>query len=260
MKLLRIAAATLAAFVLAIASSAAQAQQNQFTILSGGLPTGKCVYTFDKAKDGYKIASRFQSRIAPRAVQGPAAEGEEGAMKMIVEVQQIHNFKIDGNFQYLGSSVQDSVTQMTNGFSFNKQRTLLTISHVQAGAAESMPQMPIQHDPILLPEFDASPYQALLLMATNHPPADGLYFLIVPSNIPHHGPLNGQARWTRAADTSGTLDGKPVVVHHFSLPFGEKNDYEIYADPDNTLLQVDVKDLKSSYVRNGFVLDKQDKK
>lgn len=231
------------------------AQQNNFTILTNGTPTGKCYYTFDKAKDGYKVVSHYQSRISPHSITVSGESGDEGASKVVAELQQIHSFKLDGSYQFLGSAIQDMIAQMNIGYSPNKQRTLLTISKVQGGAAESMPQMPLQHDLIVLPDFDASAIQALVLMAVNHPPTDGLFFLIVPPDSPRGGPLNGQARWSRGSDTAGTLDGKPVTVHHFSLPYGDNN-YEIYADPDNTLLQVDVKTLHASYVRNGFVLAK----
>jgi hypothetical protein len=246
MKLVTLAAA------LVLALTGAAHAQNTFVIRGAkGGDIGKCVYTFDKTKDGYKVTSRFQATV-PTQVR--ANEDPDGAAKVISEVQQNHAYKLDAAYLYAGGTIQDMTTQMTNGFSPNKQRTQMTLSHVQAGIQGQSSQLPLQPAYMLLSNYDCSALQSLLYMATTHPTADGQYYLIVPpaSGRPGGGPQTVQAHWLAQPDASGTLAGKPVTVHHYLISFG-KIDYNLYADETNTLLEADVTKL-GNMIRAGFVL------
>jgi len=242
---------TLTAALFLAATGAAQAQ-NTFTIQSKGAPVGKCVYSFDKTKDGFKVSSRYQARVAS---QFQTTDSLSQSGQTVTDVQQTHSYKLDANYAYTGGSITDSTNQVTLGYSPNKQHTEMLLTMLQVGIQGPSKDLPLMPAYLVAPGFDASALQSLLYMATSHPAADSLYFLIVPQDV-KKGPMSGQIRWQALADTTGTLDGKTITVHHFGFTYG-KPTYDIYADETNKLMQADVSAVKASMVRNGFVLTAQ---
>jgi hypothetical protein len=54
-------------------------------------------------------------------------------------------------------------------------------------------------------------------------------------------------------DEQGTLDGKPVTVHHLIATIAGAST-DLFSGPDNQLLQAELPDAGFALVRNGFVL------
>ena len=54
-------------------------------------------------------------------------------------------------------------------------------------------------------------------------------------------------------DEQGTLDGKPVTVHHIIATIAG-NTTDLFASPENQLLQAELPQQGFALVRNGFVL------
>ncbi|MDR3734954.1 MAG: hypothetical protein P4L10_05375 [Acidobacteriaceae bacterium] len=241
---------SLAAALLLTASAAAHAQ-NTFNIVSNGSPAGKCVYSFDKAKDGFKVNSRYQVRTVS---QFKDADPSDPIARMGSSIQQSHSYKLDAAYAYTGGNMIDSASQVNSGFSPNKQHTEMLLTSVQGGLQGASKDLPLKPAFIVAPLYDASAIQSLLFMATTHPTADSLYFFIVPQD--RKPPMTGQVKWTALTDTTGTLDGKPIKLHHYGFSYGTPT-YNIYADENNTLMQVDLSQGSVSYVRSGFVLAPQ---
>lgn len=55
------------------------------------------------------------------------------------------------------------------------------------------------------------------------------------------------------ADQQGTLDGKPVTVHHLIATIAG-NSTDLFSGPDNQLLQAELPKEGFALVRKGFVL------
>jgi len=55
------------------------------------------------------------------------------------------------------------------------------------------------------------------------------------------------------ADLDGTLDGKPVTVHHLQATIGAAKS-ELFSGPQNQLLQAELPQQGFALVRKGFVL------
>lgn len=241
MKLLTAAAALLIAV-------SAHAQQNNFVIQAGSINLGKCTYSFDKDKNGgQKVVSKYQVR-ANTTTTNPNAKGGD--------VQQMNSFKLDMNDVYTGGSIQDFGTQVqiNLGFTPNKSRTSMALSKMETATEAVSTDLDLKPGYIVLPNYDPASMQALVYMATAHPTPDNLYFLIVPVVSHSNGlPNSGQGSWAAKDDTTGTLAGKPVALHHYTLTTG-KAVTDIYTDPTNLLMQADVPALHVSYVRVGFVL------
>ena len=55
------------------------------------------------------------------------------------------------------------------------------------------------------------------------------------------------------ADQEGTLDGKPIVVHHLVATIAGANT-DLFSGPENQLLQAELPQKGFALVRKGFVL------
>jgi len=239
--------------VAALLSPAALAQTNTFDVVSGGKTIGKDTYTLAKAKQGYKLNSRASTHF--------------GGSESNVDSE----YKYDDNYGFTVGSSSNIVTQLHTSYTPSKARTSLVVAMTQAGVQNSR-DLGIKPDFTLLPAYDAGAAQVMLLLAATHPTATNLYNIVVPGldrsgppemadaqkNVPSNRAASGDfaydALWTKGADATGTLDGKPVALHSYVLTAG-KSTWTFYADDANTLMQVNVSSLNTNYIRAKFKLD-----
>jgi len=238
----------LTAVAILLIATSAHAQQNNFVIQAGTINLGKCTYSFDKDKNGgQKIVSKYQVR-ANTATPNPNAKGGD--------VQETNSFKLDVNDVYTGGFVQDFTpqAQISLGFTPDKAHTTMALSKMQAGAEALSTSMELKPGYMVLPNYDPASMQALIYLATAHPTADNHYYIIVPATTRATGMPNfGFGTWAAKDDTTGSLGGKPVALHHYSLTTG-KAVTDIYTDPTNLLMEADVPALHVNYIRVGFVM------
>jgi hypothetical protein len=249
MKMIRFTAALL----IAVAATAAHAQQNNFDIKTQGTTTGNCHYSFDSTKGGFKITSHFLIHLPPQFQQADPTTGEPA--KTTSEAQGVSTYKLDSNYNYAGGNVLDSTIQQSASYTLNKQRTELQVSRMKAGVFVGDPlTMDIKPAIVLLPNLDASSIQTFLYMATAHPTADNSYYAVLPQG--QGNPQTVTVTWTPQSDATGTLDGKAVTVHHFSFGYSGKT-FDVYGDSTNLLMEADVAagPTTTSYIRTGFALD-----
>ena len=240
------------ATVLLLAATGTAHAQNAFTIKNDGTTVGKCTYTFDKSKNGYKIVSRYDAQFVKKPSTSLDSEMESASNVTMNQVQQVHTYKLDDSYNYLGGNIVDNITQMNNGYSPNKDRTSIQLSSIKGGTQDPPRQLALMPGLIVLPDYDASAVQDLLYEATTHPTSNSLYFIIIPGK--NGLPSSVQSHWVPQAAATGTLAGKPLTLHHYGFVFG-KHVYDVYADDTNTLMEVDISGLHISYIRNGFALD-----
>ena len=239
--------ALFAAFV----SVAAFGQTNAFDIQSGNRIIGKDTYTLAKVKQGYKLDSHPTTHFA----------GADTSLQ--------NEFKYDENYAFLVGSSTDMVNQIHISYTPAKARTSLVIGSVQAGVQDSR-FLDIKPDFSVMPAYDAGAAQVMLLLASTHPTATNLYNIVVPGAArsgppsaadgtplptgPRPGNFAYDALWTKGPAATGTLDGKPVQIQTYVLTAG-KSTWTFFADERNTLLQLDVSALNTSYIRSKFKLD-----
>jgi hypothetical protein len=100
---------------------------------------------------------------------------------------------------------------------------------------------------VFLPDFDAGALQTLLMVAAAENGRD--LWAIVPKQA---GSMQA-IQLATYADEQGTLDGKAIAVHHLAATVaGEETD--LFAGPDNELLQAELPQPGFALVRKGFVL------
>jgi hypothetical protein len=100
---------------------------------------------------------------------------------------------------------------------------------------------------IVLADFDAGALETLLVLATEQNNRD--LWAIIPKNAGSIQPVE----LATYADQRGTLDGKPVTVHHVVATIGGAKT-DLFSGPGNRLLQAELTDEGFALVRKGFVL------
>jgi hypothetical protein len=254
---------SLSAMLLFVIVTAAYAQQNTFSLQRNKEEIGTGNYTLEKTKDGYKVDSGYHVNTAPRPDTAHIRMGSTGtkvanAGSVVTnapdteDIQQEHHYKLDNGYVYTGGSVRDLNTEITNNFSSNKAHTQITLNRMRTGRATTSSDLPVTAPAMVVPNYDASAVQALLYMATTHPAPNSVYYLIAP--MPSSASETGAIQWSATADTTGTLDGKPIALHCYTFTFG-RHEYTVYADEANTLMEVEIRHPNMGYIRTGFTRD-----
>jgi hypothetical protein len=100
---------------------------------------------------------------------------------------------------------------------------------------------------VFLPDFDPGALETVLTLAAARNNA-GLW-AIIPKQAGSIQPI----QLATYADEKGTMDGKPVLVHHLVATIaGVKTD--LFSGPENQLLQAELPEQGFAIVRKGFVL------
>ncbi len=100
---------------------------------------------------------------------------------------------------------------------------------------------------IFLPDFDPGALETLLAMAARSNNRD--LWAIIPKQAGTIEPV----QLATYPDEKGTLDGKPIVAHHLVATIAG-NTTDLFAGPENQLLQAELPQQGFALVRKGFVL------
>jgi hypothetical protein len=100
---------------------------------------------------------------------------------------------------------------------------------------------------VFLPDFDPAALQVLLSLGAAHNNRD--LWAVIPKQTGSIAPL----RVATNADMHGTLDGKPVEVHHLTVST-DTGKTEVFSGLANELLQAEWSDEGFALVRQGFKL------
>jgi hypothetical protein len=100
---------------------------------------------------------------------------------------------------------------------------------------------------VFFPDFDLSSYDILLSLAARHPGSP------ISALIPKQTGILSSATLAPQADVQGTLNGKPLTLHHTSLTIGSVVS-ELYYSPNNRILEVDIPSQTFAVVRANFQL------
>lgn len=116
-----------------------------------------------------------------------------------------------------------------------------------ASGRKSSTRLPAHQGAVMLPDFDPGALETLLAMAAERSSRD--LWAIIPKNAGSVEPV----QMATYADEQGTLDGKPVAVHHLVATIGGAKT-DLFSSPDNRLLQAELAQQGFALVRSGFVL------
>ncbi len=119
--------------------------------------------------------------------------------------------------------------------------------NISANGKSSTTRLDLHRTAVFMPDFDPGAYETLLALAADNNNRD--LWAIIPKQAGSVVPI----KLATYADEKGTMDGKPIEVHHLVATISG-NDTHIFSGPHNHLLQVELPYQGFALVRKGFVL------
>jgi len=208
--------------------STALAQQGSFTINQNAAAVGTASFNVAATPDGYDSASMV--RVSMQGLDYALSENER-----LSSANQLEHVE-------LSATVNGSAVHVTAAP--DAAQLLMNIS---ANGRSSTTRLAAHPAAVFLPDFDPAALETLLAMAVNHNNRD--LWAIIPKQAGSVVPV----QLATYADQQGTLDGKPVVVHHLIATIAGGTT-ELFSGPANQLLLAELPQEGFALVRKGFVL------
>jgi hypothetical protein len=213
-------------------------------LVPGAMSAAGQTGTFVVSQNGHAVGTAsFQ--IAPR--EG----GFESTSAVKVSMQGLEYSLSKTEEQDANHHVQHVVLSgLVNGSVVNvigKPDAANFLLNISANGRSSTVRLTAHSGAVFLPDFDPGALETLLIVAAALNARD--LWAIIPKQA---GSVQA-IQLATYADEQGTLDGKPIEVHHLAATIaGEETD--LFAGPDNQLLQAELPQPGFALVRKGFVL------
>jgi hypothetical protein len=206
----------------------ARTQSANFTVSQHGKPIGTATATFVANPHGYDTTS-----IVHIAMQG--LDYNLSKTEHLTSANQLKHVQLSATVN--GSAVSIIAAPDAN-------QILLNTSANGRSATTGL----AKHDAaVFLPDFDPGALETLLALAVSRNNRD--LWAIIPKKSGSIEPI----QLATYADERGTLDGKPIAVHHLIATIaGARTD--LFSGPENQLLQAELPQQGFALVRKGFVL------
>jgi hypothetical protein len=107
--------------------------------------------------------------------------------------------------------------------------------------------LPAHDAAVSLPDFDPGALETLLTLSVAGNNRD--LWAIIPKKEGSIEPV----QMATYADEQGSLDGKPIIVHHLVATIAGSA-MDLFSGPENQLLQAELPQQGFALIRNGFVL------
>ena len=205
-----------------------EAQSGSFEIAQNGQTVGSASYQFSATKDGYDSTSLV--KVAMQGLDYALSKNEQLSAGNQLE-HVVLSATVDGEAVSVVAA-PDAAQLLLNISANGKSSTTRLAAH--AGA-------------VFLPDFDAGALETLLALAVTQNNRD--LWVIVPKEAGSIEPV----RLTTYPDQEGTLDGKPITVHHLEATIAGENT-ELFSGPESQLLQAELPQGGFALIRKGFIL------
>jgi len=217
-------------FVLAIATAppASTAQSGDFEIAQHGHAVGTASYKFTSTPKGYD--SKSLVRVAMEGLDFALSKTEQ--LSASNELQHV----------LLSATVNGEAVSVVA--TPDSAQLLLNIS---ASGRSSTTRLASHPASVLLPDFDPGALETLLALAVEQNNRD--LWAILPKEAGSIEPV----QLTTYADQQGTLDGKPIPVHHMVATIAGATT-DLFSGPENQLLQAELPQEGFALIRKGFAL------
>jgi len=225
--------------LLVLGSISALSQSTSFTIAQRGHPVGTASFSFPHA-----AGSRFFTSQVHISMQG--------LNYALSNTEQLFPSNHLRHAQ-ISATVNGSAVNLTAAV--DSAQFLLNIS---ANGRAATTRLDFHPAAVLLPDFDPAALQILLDLSNS--PADsrsGLWAILPKQTTEEDGSTQPASilpiQLATYRDEQGTLDGKPITVHHLIATIAGAQT-ELFSGPDNQLLQAELSQQGFALVRDGFVL------
>jgi hypothetical protein len=255
----------IAASAIVLSTAIASAQSTTFDLFLGSRQVGRDTYALTKSGKGYKLNSRYVVKFQAR--------GDATTTPTTVSVDFTDDFKFDPEFAYLEGTSENMDSHLMTSYAPNKGRTEMVVARSYNGRQDSTTQA-IGPDMVVLNSLDAGSAETLLRNLVSRATTPVALSIYIPGQS-SGGDGRGRGResgkssapaaedakatitgkWAKAADATGTLNGKPITLHSFTLTT-EKTTWTFLADDSNELMKLSASSTPpASAVRTGFKLD-----
>jgi hypothetical protein len=220
----------LAGFLALIAAlpPAVPAQSASFQVAQHGHAVGTASFRFTATPDGYDSTSLV--RVAMQGLDYALSKNEQ-----LSSANQLEH-------ALLSATVNGEAVNVVAAP--DSAQLLLNIS---ASGHSSTTRLAAHPGAVFLPDFDPGALETLLVLAVTQNNHD--LWAILPKNA---GSIE-QVQVATYADQQGTLDGKPIAVHHIVATIAGAST-DLFSGPENQLLQAELPQEGFALIRNGFVL------
>lgn len=208
--------------------TAGLAQSGSFIVSQHGKQVGTASFNFTATPKGYSSTSVVRVNM----------QGLNYAISKTERLDQANHLR----HVQLSATVNNSAVSVVG--TPDPAHFLLNIS---ANGRSSTTPLPLHAAAVFLPDFDPGALETLLTLAVAHN-SRGLW-AIIPKQAGSVEPI----QLATHADEHGTLDAKPIEVHHLVATIsGQATD--LFSGPQNQLLQAELPEAGFALVRKGFVL------
>jgi hypothetical protein len=210
----------------------ATAQTGSFIIAQHGKPVGTATVTFAANPKGYDTTSIV--RVAMQGLNYSLSKTENlSSANYLRHVQ-------------LSATVNNSAVSLTAA-----PDTAQFLLNVSANGRASTTRLALHPTAVFLPDFDPGAFDTLLAIAVAQNNRN--LWAILPKKSGVQDGSIVPVQLATYADEKGTLDSKPIAVHHLVATIaGAKSD--LFSGPENQLLQAELPQQGFALVRKGFVL------
>jgi len=214
--------------VLLAGSGFVHAQSGNFVVSQHGQPVGTASFTVTSTSQGYDSTSLV--RVAMKGLDYALSKNE----RLTADNRLVH--------ARLSATVNAAAVSVVAAP--DEAQILLNIS---ANGHASTTRLALHRASVLLADFDPGALETLLALAVVQNSRD--LWAVIPKQAGSIEPI----QLATYADQQGTLDGKPVAVHHLVATIAGAST-DLFSGPENQLLQAELPQQGFALVRVGFVL------
>ena len=220
------------AFAACLGALSAAGQSGSFIVAQHGQPVGTAEFNFTATPLGYSSTSTV--RIAMQGLNYALSKTESlSAANHLRHVQ-------------VSATVNSSAVNLTA--THDAAQFLLNVS---ANGKSTTARLALHPAAVFLPDFDPGALETLLALAVAQNNRD--LWAIIPKQAGDQAGSIAPVVLATYADELGTLDGKPIAVHHLVASIAGAST-ELFSGPENQLLQAELPQQGFALVRKGFVL------
>jgi hypothetical protein len=204
------------------------AQSGRFTVSQLGHAVGAAEFHFRASADGVESSSTVQ--ISMQGLDYAVSKTE--VLDVADHIEHV----------VLSATVNGQAVNVTG-----KPDSSQFLLNISANGRSSTTRLAGHSGAVFLADFDPGGLQTLLTLGDRQNNRD--LWAILPKQAGSIEPV----QLATYADEQGTLDGKPVAVHHLIATIAGA-DTDLFAGPNNQLLQAELPQQGFSLTRKGFVL------
>lgn len=222
----------IAAFLAFIAPQISAAQAASFEVSQYGHKVGTASFDFKPVKTGLDSTSLV--RVSMKGLTYALSKTEQlSAAEAIEHVQ-------------LSAIVNGSAVHVTAA-----PDAALLLLNISANGRSSTARLAAHPAAVFLPDFDPGALQTLLTVGVGRNSRD--LWAVLPKQKGSEPASVEPVQLATYADEQGTLGGKHIAVHHLVATIAGTQT-NLFASPDNQLLQAELPQEGFALVRKGFVL------